>query len=69
MKGKSLNIIDLITYELKAVPSTSEARRLIKQNAVKIDGNNVLELDFDCSNISDFYLQIGKKKAFMISLK
>ena len=69
LKGKSLNIIDLITYELKAVPSTSEARRLIKQNAVKIDGNNVLELDFDCSNISDFYLQIGKKKAFMISLK
>ncbi len=69
LKGKSLNIIDLITYELKAVPSTSEARRLIKQNAVKIDGNNVLELDFDCSNISNFYLQIGKKKAFMISLK
>ena len=64
-----LKIIDLIINNLKAVKSTSEVRRLITQNAIKIDTNPVTTIDHDCSEYSDFLLQIGKKKAYKISLK
>ena len=64
-----LKIIDLIINNLKVVKSTSEVRRLITQNAIKIDTNPVTTIDHDCSAYSDFLLQIGKKKAYKISLK
>lgn len=65
----NLNIIQLMTHELKAVTSTSEARRLISQRAVKIDGSVIAEYDYDCSQLSNFHIQIGKKKAFLVSIK
>ena len=65
----SLSIIDLITKELKAITSTSEVRRLISQNAVKIDSRPITSIDYDCSNQKNFFLQIGKKKAYKISIK
>ena len=64
-----LKIIDLIINNLKAVKSTSEVRRLIAQNAIKINTNLVTTIDHDCSAHSEFLLQIGKKKAYKISLK
>ena len=64
-----LKIIDLIINNLNAVKSTSEVRRLIAQNAIKIDTNPVTTIDHDCSRYSEFLLQIGKKKAYKISLK
>ena len=67
--GKSLSVIDLITKELKAITSTSEVRRLISQNAVKIDSTPITSIDYDCSRQKNFFLQIGKKKAYKISLK
>ena len=67
--GKSLRVIDLITKELKAITSTSEARRLISQNAVKIDSKPITSIEYDCSRQKNFFLQIGKKKAYKISLK
>ncbi|GIR42623.1 MAG: hypothetical protein CM15mP53_05390 [Ectothiorhodospiraceae bacterium] len=44
-----LRIIDLIINNLKAVKSTSEVRRLISQNAVKIDSKPITSIDYDCS--------------------
>ena len=67
--GKSLRVIDLITKELKAITSTSEVRRLISQNAVKIDSKPITSIEYDCSRQKNFFLQIGKKKAYKISLK
>ena len=67
--GKSLSVIDLITRKLKAIASTSEARRLISQNAIKINSTPVTSIDYDCSKQKNFFLQIGKKKAYKISLK
>ena len=64
-----LKIIDLITNNLKAIQSTSEVRRLISQNAIKIDSEPVKTIDYDCSSHKEFLLQIGKKKAFMVSMK
>ena len=64
-----LRVIDLITKDLNVIGSTSEVRRLINQNAVKIDSKPVTSIDFDCSGLTVFLLQIGKKKAYRISLK
>ena len=55
--GKLLSVIDLITKELKAITSTSEVRRLISQNAVKIDSMPVTSIDYDCSKKSFCLLQ------------
>ncbi len=68
-KDKELNIIDLITREIQAVSSTSDARRLINQKAVKIDSIPVTSIEHDCSKYRIFLLQVGKKKAYKISLK
>ena len=64
-----LKIIDLIMSDLKAAKSTSEVRRLISQNAIKIDSKPITTIDYDCSADSEFLLQIGKKKAYKILLR
>ena len=68
-KGSELKIIDLITQKLKAISSTSDVRRLISQNAIKIDTKPIVDINYDCSKHSKFLLQIGKKKAYKISMK
>ena len=68
-KGQPLRIIDLITKNIEAVGSTSEVRRLITQNAIKIDSKPITSIDYDCAKQSKFLLQIGKKKAYKVSLK
>ena len=68
-KGSELKIIDLITQKLKAIASTSDVRRLIRQNAIKIDTKPIVDINYDCSKHSKFLLQIGKKKAYKISIK
>jgi tyrosyl-tRNA synthetase len=67
--GSELKIIDLITQKLKAIASTSDVRRLISQNAIKIDTKPIVDINYDCSKHSKFLLQIGKKKAYKISIK
>jgi tyrosyl-tRNA synthetase len=69
LEGGKLIIIDLITKKLNAVASTSEVRRLIKQNAIKIDSNIIDSIEYDCSKHSKFHLQIGKKKSYLVSIK
>ena len=64
-----LRIIDLIINNLKVIKSTSEVRRLISQNAIKIDSKPITTIDYDCSADSEFLLQIGKKKAYKILLR
>ena len=64
-----LRIIDLIINNLKVAKSTSEVRRLISQNAIKIDSKPVATIEHDCSVYSEFLLQIGKKKAYKILLR
>ena len=68
-EGTELKIIDLITQKLKAIASTSDVRRLISQNAIKIDTKPIVDINYDCSKHSKFLLQIGKKKAYKISMK
>ena len=42
--------------------SRSEARRMIKQSAVKIDGKTVSDIQYKVSSSSSFILKVGKRK-------
>ncbi|NFR25552.1 tyrosine--tRNA ligase [Clostridium sporogenes] len=56
------NIVDLIV-KAEFAPSKNEARRLVKQDAVKINGEKV---DEECKVKSEDILQVGKKKFIKI---
>ena len=68
-KTSKLDIISILTFESGILNSTSEARRMIKQNAIKIDGNIVASINYDCSIHKQFVLSVGKKKIFHIVIK
>ena len=62
----AIDIITLLTKSLGIITSTSEVRRLIKQNAIKIGGVTINSIDYQCVNNEEFLLQVGKKIAFKI---
>ncbi len=64
--SETVNIIGLLTEKTNILPSTSEARRMIKQHAVKIDGKLVDSIDFICLKSKEFVLQVGKRKFYKI---
>lgn len=57
-----------ILKDLGMVKSTSEALRLIKQGAVKIDQNKVESKDFKIEQNKKTLIQVGKKKFIYLSL-
>ena len=61
-----INIVDLLTKSLNVISSSSEVRRLVKQNAIKINGNILDSIDYQCVNDEEFLLQVGKKIAFKV---
>jgi tyrosyl-tRNA synthetase len=64
-KEKKIWIVSLLT-ESGCVSSGGEARRLIQQGGVSIDGERVREVDFEVSLKSDFLLKVGKRKFLKI---
>ena len=64
-----IDIIALITKSLNIVSSTSEVRRLLKQNAIKIDGKIINSIDYQCIDNKEFLLQVGKKVAYKVIIK
>ena len=73
MKSSSISIIDLLSSEelgdKRLCKSKSEARRMISQGAVKIDGNKVTDETFLIQNPSENTFQVGKLKHLKIKLK
>ena len=73
MKSSSISIIDLLSSEelgdKKLCKSKSEARRMISQGAVKIDGNKVTDETILIQNPSENTYQVGKLKHLKIKLK
>lgn len=57
-----------ILKDLGMVTSTSEALRLIKQGAVKIDQNRIESKDFKIEQNKKTLIQVGKKKFIYLSL-
>ena len=73
IKASSISIIDLLSNEelgdKRICKSKSEARRMISQGAVKIDGNKVTDETFLIQNPSENTFQVGKLKHLKIKLK
>ena len=73
MKASSISILDLLSSEelgdYKLCKSKSEARRMIAQGAVKIDGNKISDDAFLVQNPSEYTYQVGKLKHLKIKLK
>ena len=66
---ENIDIMTLLTKELKTFNSTSEVRRLVKQGAVKINDNPVNAIDYKCPNNKEFLLKVGKKIAYKVTIK
>ena len=73
LKVSSISILDLLSSEelgeYKLCKSKSEARRMVAQGAVKIDGNKILDDAFFVQNPSENTYQVGKLKHLKIKLK
>ena len=60
-KSKATNIIDLIV-DVKFAPSKGEARRLIQQGGVSIDGEKISDISANIVVDTDKVLKVGKRK-------
>lgn len=58
--------LPVFLVEIEAVSSTSEARRLIVQGAVKIDGVKILDFKAEISAYPGMIVQVGKLKVYKI---
>ena len=63
------DIVSLLVQLAGVLSSSSEARRMIKQNAVKIDNKVVSSYDHICSNNKQFILKVGKRKIYKVIVK
>ena len=63
---EDVDIINLLTKKTKIITSTSEVRRLIKQNAIKIDNETITSIDYISLKSKQFVLKVGKKKIYKI---
>ena len=66
VKEKSLNVLDLLT-KVNLISSKSEARRLIEQNGVKIDGETQKNWKKRIEIKKGTVIQVGKRKFVKIS--
>ena len=73
MEASSISILDLLSSEElgehKLCKSKSEARRMIAQGAVKIDGKKISDEAISVQNPSENTYQVGKLKHLKVKLK
>jgi tyrosyl-tRNA synthetase len=55
------NVVDII-YDAEMARSKSQARRLVKQGAVRLDGQKIKAIDFDITVDDKAILRIGKRR-------
>ena len=63
-----IGVIDLLKATALA-PSTSEARRLIQQGGVSIDGTKISDINLRFPAHKDYLLQVGKRRFAKVSIK
>ncbi len=68
LKKRSYDAIDLL-LKLNLVKSKSEARRLVNENAVKINSEAIKDLKIKINITSGLVVQIGKKRFVKIEIK
>ena len=60
------NIVDII-YDAGFAPSKSQARRLVQQGAVKLDGERLTSIEADIEVTEQTVLQVGKRRFLTLS--
>ena len=55
-----------LLHQANLVKSNSEARRLLKQRAVRIDGATVESEDYPCGGAAQLLLEVGKRRAVRV---
>ncbi len=60
-QDKKIPLYELV-YQVGFAPSKSEARRLIKSGAVKINGEKITDINAEVELDKEFILQVGKRK-------
>ncbi len=66
--GNTVFLLPNLLVEAGAAPSTSEARRLIKQGGVKVDGEKVTDVNLELPVGRTFLLQVGKRRFKKVTL-
>ena len=68
IKGDKVSIIALL-FCAKLVSSNSDAKRMVSQGAVRVDGEKIMDAGYNLSKRKDSYLvQVGKRKFIRIFL-
>jgi tyrosyl-tRNA synthetase len=55
-----------LLHDANLVKSNSEARRLLKQRAVRIDGATVESEDYPSSGVGQLVVEVGKRRAIRV---
>lgn len=63
-----INILDLIVF-VSFASSKGEAKRLVQQGGVSIDGDKITDVQFNVKLKSDLILKVGKRKFIKLKLK
>ncbi len=66
--GTEIGIIDLI-LEVGFAPTKGEARRLVQQGGVPIDGNKITEIQSSIKIENELVLKVGKRKFMKLLIK
>lgn len=67
--GNTVFLLPNVIVEVGAAPSTSEARRLIRQGGVKVDGEKVTDVHLELPVGRSFLLQVGKRRFKKVTLQ
>ena len=66
--GTDVSIVDLMVDEGLA-SSRSEARRLIRQNAVSVDGDKITDSDYQIRPVQGMILRVGKRRFLQLEVE
>jgi len=58
-----------LLHTAKLVSSNSEARRMLKQRAVRIDGATVEDEDYPCTGKQQLIVEVGKRRAIRVRIE
>jgi len=66
--GEKMKLAKIIA-QAGVAKSNSEARRLIQQGAVEVDGTPIIDIDAELQASGEYVLKVGKKRFVRLSLK
>ncbi|MFQ5881635.1 MAG: tyrosine--tRNA ligase [Candidatus Methylomirabilales bacterium] len=62
-------LLPLVLTKAGLTPSNSEARRLIRQGAVEVDGKRVTDVDYELATDREYMIRVGKRRFRKISFR